>query len=52
MLVLGEVKVIVLDNNLIMLWGVIIVLLLAPRVQEIGFLGFTIKRLERDLKQE
>lgn len=51
MLVLGEVKVIVLDNNLIILWGVIIVLLLAPRVQEISFFGFTIKRLG-DLKQE
>ena len=52
MLVLSEVKVIVLDSNLIISGGVIIVLLLAPRVQEISFLGLTIKRLERDLKQE
>lgn len=50
-LVLDEAKVIILDNNFLMLWGIIIVLLLAPRVQEISFLGFTIKRLERDLKQ-
>jgi len=45
-------KVIILDNYFLVLYGIVIVLLLAPRVQEISFLSFTIRRLEHDLERE